>query len=326
MRVLDGVYNPESVKVSDTRKQAAKITLDRRKMERPEFLALWDKIKHKSVYSANFDDSDLVRRAAITLNEGLNIAQSSFMIVRGKLDAVTSKEELEARQAFTKYSTKFQKMETAGGVISFDLAGSLSAITGLTRELVVKILKSIDPVKLGMFTVNPEMFIARAATLINESKGSVVIEHISYNMLDDTFSDDIFTDAQGNCDPERLTRELHHSLYDYVACDSKTEQEFAESLDSAEDVSLFVKLPGEFSIDTPVGKYNPDWAIAFAEGSVRHVYLIAETKGSTSSLQLRPIEHAKIACARKHFATVSKGSVGYEVVDTFTALMDVAKG
>ena len=325
MSVLDSVFTPESVKIVDTRRQSAQITLDRRKLELPEFVALWDKIKHRSVYSAKFADSELIARAVIAINDGLNVAQSTFMIVRGKLDSIASRDVLAAGQAFTRTNTRLQAVESEGGRVSFDLAGSLSGITGLTRELVVKILKGIDREKLAMFTVNPEMFIAQSARIIDESKGIIVAEHISYNVLDESFGTEIFTDAEGSCDAERLTRELTRSLYDRVPCDSKTEQTFAESLDSAEDVSLFVKLPGGYKIDTPVGSYNPDWAIAFAQGSVKHVYLIAETKGSTSQLQLKPIELIKAACARKHFATVSGGSVSYEVVDDYAALMASAK-
>lgn len=325
MSVLDSVFTPESVKISDTRKQGAKITLHREKLELPEFVALWDRIKHRSVYSAKFADSELIARAVIAINDGLNVAQSTFMIVRGKLESTASRDALAAGQAFTRTNTRPQAMQSESGRVSFDLAGSLSGITGLTRELVVKILKGIAPAKLSMFTVNPEMFIAQSARIIDESKGIIVAEHISYNVLDESYDTEIFTDAEGSCDAERLTRELTRSLYDRVPCDSKTEQTFAESLDSAEDVSLFVKLPGGYKIDTPVGSYNPDWAIAFAQGSVKHVYLIAETKGSTSQLQLKPIEQIKAACARKHFATVSGGSVSYEVVDDYASLMNSAK-
>ena len=148
-----------------------------------------------------------------------------------------------------------------------------------------------------MFAVNPEMFIARVSQIINEAKGSIVVQHISYNMLEDTYSMEIFTDAElTRPDAGKLKDGLKKSLYDAVECDSQTEKVFAESLDADEDVELYTKLPREFCIDTPLGKYNPDWAIVLkSEGEVKHVYLIAETKGAVSPLQIRPIEQAKIA-------------------------------
>ena len=323
IRVLDSVYSPESIRIDGARKRPAKVTLDREKLNRPEFLDMWDKINHRSVYSADFDDAELVRRASADLNERLNVAGSSFVVERGGLSESAEVNDLETGQAFTLYSSRFQEIEASAGKVKFDVAGSLSEITGLTRELIIKILKCLAPEKLKMFAVNPEIFIARASQIINEAKGSLVIKHISYNMLEDTYSVEIFTDAEfTRRDAGKLKDGLKKSLYDAVECDSQTEKVFAESLDADEDVELYTKLPREFSIDTPLGKYNPDWAIVFrSEGEVKHVYLIAETKGAVSPLQLKPIEQAKIACARRHFEAVSNGGVNYYVADNFSELL-----
>lgn len=115
---------------------------------------------------------------------------------------------------------------------------------------------------------------------------------------------------------------VEKNLYNYLVYDSEVEKAFGEDLDKNSDVSVYVKLPNGFYINTPVGHYNPDWAIAFNEGSVKHVYFVAETKGSMSSLQLKPIEQAKINCAREHFKTISSDSVQYDVVDNYQALLD----
>ena len=201
-------------------------------------------------------------------------------------------------------------------------------MTGLTREMVIKILKGIAPEKLSMFAVNPEMFIARTAQLINEAKGSIVVQHISSNVLEDAYGTEIFTDAEfAGRDDEKLLNGLKKSLYDAVECDSKTEKDFAESLDVSEDVELYAKLPREFCIDTPLGKYNPDWAIIWrGDGSVEHMYLIAETKGAMSQMQIKPIEQAKIVCAQRHFVAVSDGGVDYQVVNNFLELVNHVKG
>lgn len=101
----------------------------------------------------------------------------------------------------------------------------------------------------------------------------------------------------------------------------RRKRQFASELDTSADVAVYVKLPSGFFISTPVGKYNPDWAIAFYEGSVKHIYFVAETKGSMSSMQLRLIEDAKIHCAREHFKSISTDSVKYDVVDSYESLM-----
>ena len=111
-------------------------------------------------------------------------------------------------------------------------------------------------------------------------------------------------------------------LYDHILYDSTNERDFAEDLETNKDVSVYVKLPNGFYISTPVGRYNPDWAIAFYEGSVKHIYFIAETKGSMSSLQLREVERAKIHCAKEHFKAISGDDVVYDVVDGYQALLD----
>ena len=111
-------------------------------------------------------------------------------------------------------------------------------------------------------------------------------------------------------------------LYDHILYDSTTERAFAEQIDASREVAVYVKLPGGFYINTPVGKYNPDWAIAFHDGKVKHIYFVAETKGSLSSMQLRLVEEAKIHCAREHFKAISTGSVVYDVVDSYQTLLE----
>ena len=118
-------------------------------------------------------------------------------------------------------------------------------------------------------------------------------------------------------------------LYDYILYDSGNEREFAQSVDTSSEVAVYVKLPGGFYINTPVGKYNPDWAIAFHEDKVKHIYFVAETKGCMSSMALRPMEDMRIECARKFFAEMNERfaaeNVRYDVVNSFGKLMEVVK-
>ena len=107
--------------------------------------------------------------------------------------------------------------------------------------------------------------------------------------------------------------------------DSANERDFAQKLDTADEVAVYVKLPNKFYISTPVGNYNPDWAIAFCEGAVKHIYFVAETKGSERSMQHRFIEEAKIHCAKEHFKAISNGEIVYDVVESFESLMQKAE-
>ena len=158
---------------------------------------------------------------------------------------------------------------------------------------------------------------------INNQKATQIIEHITYNKLDSAYDTGIFTSANLRGKLGMNAMEANRSLYSYIIYDSDNEKRFASELDINDKVAVYTKLPSSFFISTPVGKYNPDWAIAFNEGSVKHIYFIAETKGNTDSLELRGVELAKIECAKAHFAAISNESVTYDVVDRFEKLMNL---
>ena len=207
--------------------------------------------------------------------------------------------------------------------VKYDLVGKLVGETGLTRKAVVEILTGIRKAVFDQFKDNPEEFIIKAAGLINDEKATAIVQHITYNMLDESYSTAIFTEPsiKGKLDVNVMKARRH--LYDHIIYDSTNEREFASKLDTNKDVAVYVKLPDSFYISTPVGHYNPDWAIAFYEGTVKHIYFVAETKGSMRSIQLRDIEKAKIHCAREHFKAISGSNVVYEVVDSYQALLDI---
>jgi type III restriction enzyme len=210
--------------------------------------------------------------------------------------------------------------------VKYDLVGKVVAETGLTRNTVVRILTGIEKPVFDQFMLNPEEFILKCSNLINEEKATVIIQHIAYNKLNDSFGTEIFTEPtlKGKLGVNAIAAKKH--LYDYVIFDSvKTEKPFAEQLDISSEVSVYVKLPKGFYISTPVGKYNPDWAIAFNEGTVKHVYFVAETKGDISTMELREVESAKISCARKHFQAISSDKVKFDVVSNYKELMGLVK-
>ena len=178
-----------------------------------------------------------------------------------------------------------------------------------------------------MFRNNPEEFIAKAIHLINEQKANMIVDHIVYNRTDDTYDSEIFT-VEKNTDFSRAYRSKK-SVQDYVFTDGyakdgqSVERRFAEDMDIADEVCVYAKLPKGFSIPTPVGNYSPDWAIAFNEGTVKHIFFIAETKGTMESFNLKPIEAAKIQCAIRLFASISTHDVTYYPVDSYQSLLNV---
>jgi type III restriction enzyme len=208
--------------------------------------------------------------------------------------------------------------------VKYDLIGKLAEDTHLTRRTVAEILKGMSGVVFSQYRQNPEDFMQKAATIINEQKATAVVEHLTYSPVEEKHKlHEIFT-VDKKPDFSRAIRTEHH-VYDYVFTDSKTEKTFVTELDKSVEVVVYAKLPRGFFIPTPVGNYNPDWAIAFKEGSVKHIYFVAETKGSMSTMELREIEKCKISCARKFFAGITTDQVKYDVVSDYAKLMNIVK-
>ena len=207
----------------------------------------------------------------------------------------------------------------------YDLVGDIARGATLTRRTVVRILKGILPARLLLFKNNPEEFIRNIVKIIKEQKATMIVEHITYNRTEQTYDTDIFTQEKSRQTIDKAYPAKKHIL-DYVFTDSKGEREFAEDLDKAEEVCVYARLPRTFQIPTPVGNYAPDWAIAFNDHvGVKHIFFIAETKGSMDSMQLKGIERAKINCAKKLFNSVSTSKVRYHEVNGYDALLDVMK-
>ena len=294
----------------------------------PEFQALWKRISPKSVYVVNFDTEELIQKSIDALNRKLRVSKLFFKVETGSLEEIKSKESLLNATSFSKsHSNTYDvsKRAKTSQSVKYDLIGKLVEETGLTRKAVVGILTGIEKTVFHQFKENPEEFILKAAALINDEKATAIIQHITYNMLDETYHTDIFTEPtmKGKLDSNAMKAQRH--LYDHIIYDSTNERNFAADLDTNADVAVYVKLPNSFYISTPVGRYNPDWAIAFYEGTVKHIYFIAETKGSMRSMQLRLIEESKIHCAREHFRAISDESVMYDVVDSYQTLLEKIK-
>ncbi|HFI0067545.1 TPA: DEAD/DEAH box helicase family protein [Streptococcus suis] len=297
---------------------------------RQEFKRLWESIHHKSTYYVEFDDEELIEKSVKALNESLFVKKPSYMITEAEAREMKAEQGLDFK--VNKDGKRQAELDKSSIQLRYDLLGEIASRTELKRKTVATILKQISPSKFDMFAYNPEAFIQRTSRLINEQKASQVIEHIRYNILEETFDTSVFTDnpESGKLSDKRIL-ESQKGVYNYVKVDSDTERKFKEELDQFEDVMVYTKLPSNFKISTPLGAYNPDWAIAFRDGSVKHVYFVAETKGSMSSLQLKGSELAKIECAKAHFkALKEKGLIGddriYGVVDSYEKLLEIVRG
>ncbi|MDD3939232.1 MAG: DEAD/DEAH box helicase family protein [Tissierellia bacterium] len=323
IKIVDTIYNPDSYSIENGRNDNIEAKLDENKLKMKEFKALWNKINVKSAYVVDFDTDELIEKSAKALDKELRVSQIFIKVEQGAMEDIKSKDELLNGTAFNKTIGGTSKVESNINTnIKYDLIGKIVNETGLTRKTVATILKSINKVTFEQFNRNPEEFIIKASNIINEQKATVIIEHITYNRLEESYDMSIFTNAtlKGRLGVNAMQAKRH--LYDHIIYDSTNEMKFASELDKSEEVAVYVKLPSGFYINTPVGKYNPDWAIAFHEDKVKHIYFVAETKGDLSSMQFRKIEELKIECAREHFKKISSETVRYEVVDSYEALMN----
>ncbi|MCI8644765.1 MAG: DEAD/DEAH box helicase family protein [Lachnospiraceae bacterium] len=320
--IIDSIYDARSVQPENARSNNVELLVDEDKLAMPEFEALWSRINAKSVYVVDFDTEELIQKSITSLDSKLRVSKIHFQVETGIMDTIKSKEELLSGTSFVKEEfASYGVTMAANSNVKYDLIGKLVDETGLTRKALVAILKGIQPSIFNQFRDNPEEFIVKAAALINDEKATAVIEHITYDVLDDHYGTDIFTDPtiKGRLGINAMKAKKH--LYDHIVYDSTRERDFAAELDVNTNVAVYVKLPDGFYIATPVGHYNPDWAIAFYKGSVKHIYFVAETKGSMRSMQWRTIEQSKIHCAKEHFKAISGDNIVYDVVDSYKSLL-----
>lgn len=292
-----------------------------------EFQALWREINHKYAYTVEFDSDELIKKAITHIDEKLFVSELQYTATIGRQKAEMNEYEAERGASFTGEKTRTQTLKHAEtSQIKYDLIGKVAEGTTLTRKTVSAILQGIRMDKIHMFKNNPEEFISKVIRLINEQKATMIVEHISYDTIEGEYDSTIFTSEKNtqSFDKAFLAKK---AIQDYVFTDGSAEKsierKFAEDLDRADEVCVYAKLPRTFQIPTPVGNYSPDWAIAFYEDKVKHIFFIAETKGTMESLELRPIEQAKISCAKKLFNEMSNSKVVYHDVDSYQSLLNI---
>ena len=291
-----------------------------------EFQTLWNTINHKYAYTVDFDGDELIKKSIAHINSELFVSQLQYTVSAAGQKAQITGDDMRVGDSFGKVATHTETLKHAStSQLKYDLVGKVAEGTVLTRRTAAAILMGIAPDKFYMYRNNPEEFISKVIRLIKEQKATMIVEHITYDQIEGRYDSSIFTAEKHG---KTLDQAFHadKAIQDYVFTDGtaedSVERRFAQSLDGSQDVFIYAKLPKGFAIPTPVGHYSPDWAIVFHEGAVRHIYFIAETKGTMDSLNLRPIEKAKIDCAKKLFTTLSNGMVTYDHVDDFQQLLN----
>jgi type III restriction enzyme len=323
-QLIDSVYSDAQMPdIGNDR--TAKVNPLNANFEKQEFKALWSRINAKAAYSVHFETNELVNKCVATLDKELKVSPLQYTIVAGEQEDTATYDSLKQGEAFIlRQTTTETNKYSIHSAVKYDLIGKLAESTQLTRSTVASILKGINLAVFGQYKTNPEDFMQKTAQLINEQKATSIVEHIAYDAIGDSYDLDIFTQEKPKEDFSKAIKTDQH-IYDYVFTDSKNESTFVKQLDTSAEVVVYAKLPRGFFIPTPVGNYNPDWAIAFKEGEVKHVFFVAETKGSMSSMELREIEKCKIECARKFFKKITSDQVTYDVVDSYGKLMELVK-
>ncbi len=321
--LIDSVFSDSQLpKVEDDRK--TQVNPLNANFQKKEFQELWNRINQKAAYTVHFDSSELIEKCVVELNSHLRVTKLQYTIQRGQQTEKASYDGLKQGETFKLENTSTESVgSSVHSAVEYDLLGKIVEGTKLTRKTAAEILTQIQQSVFEQFKENPEDFISKAITLINEQKATMIVEHLAYDPIEEKYDTNIFT--QDKTKRSFSGEILKRHIYDYVATDSNIERAFVTTLDTSDEVVVYAKLPRGFSIPTPVGEYNPDWAISFKEGAVKHVYFVAETKGSLSSMELRKVEQSKIECARKFFSRITSDQVKYDVVNNYEKLIQIVK-
>lgn len=318
MKLVAGIFNP---KVLDDMVEPVETSTPENNLnenfDNDRFQEMWNEINNKYVYTVHYDSNELIEKVVAVLRANLTVTKLQYVKVTGTQDS-----DKVTEFGSTKITTS-ELTDVSTSNVPYDLVGDIARGARLTRRSVVKILQGIDN-KILLFKNNPEEFIRNVVKTIREQKATMIVEHISYNRIAGKYDSSIFV-------PERKLNinkviEAQKHITPYIAFDSEGEKAFAEALEGATEVQVYAKLPRKLKIPTPVGNYAPDWAIVFNDGTVRHVFFVAETKGSLDGMELRGVEKAKTECAKKLFNRISTSKVRYGVVDKFENLYNLING
>ena len=278
-------------------------------LQSPEFKALWDRIKHKTTYCVAFDNEDLLAQCIRALRDAPAIPRTRFRW--RKADLAIGRSGVEATETAGAATTLLDE----AAVELPDVLTELQDRTQLTRRSIQRIL--CESGRLNDFKRNPQRFIELAAEAINRCKRSALVDGIKYQRLgdDDHYAQELFESEELTGYLKNMLSETKKSVYEQVVFDSGIEAAFAEQLEKNPAVRVYAKLPGWFTVPTPLGSYNPDWAVLIDSEEGERLYLVVETKGSLFAGDLRGTESARIKCGKAHFEAlgVAEPPARYEV-------------
>ncbi|WP_290783303.1 DEAD/DEAH box helicase family protein [Exiguobacterium sp. UBA6309] len=300
IEIIELKFNVEKIEIKDNQKKV-KVKLNKEALSGP-FLELWDQIKYKTNYTIQMDTNRFIQHVAEKLNDELIVRIDKLEYERSRLE-VDESGISTLKEENTIFSMTERKYEKAPDIITY-----LQNETKLRRKTLIQILKESDT--LVDFKRNPQMYMMESARIINAAKRMEIIDGIKYERTpgDEVYDQSLFMKEEIETYSDKIVSVVsNRSPYDHVIVDSSVEREFAESCEQDTNVKFYIKLPGEFKIKTPLGMYNPDWALALERDGKDRLYFIVETKGSTASEDLRPTELAKIRCGEKHFSAIETG-------------------
>lgn len=328
-QLIDMILDPNMThKLLEDATKSRQNRIKQHNLQRKEFLELWKRINRKAIYQVNIDTESLISNSITAIDKELRVRKLEYVIQRGMQNAEISDTDIANRQLIQSGKTRRESYQHEfSSSVKYDLLGKIAENTYLTRKTIAEILTRIAATVFAQFEQNPEDFITQASRIINNQKARIIINQVTYNPIEESYETTLFTDAQVKIDPYSANGPLEKHVLEYAVTDSKIERDFIQQLESNDEVVVYAKLPNGFKIPTPVGDYNPDWAITFKEGNVKHIYFVAETKGSISTMEFRDVEKAKMECARRFFNSINPGddSIKYDVVSNYEELLAIVR-
>lgn len=281
------IKNQENKQVVKVKKQV---------LESPEFKELWEKVKYKTTFSVQFDSDALIKDCINALDYQLQVSRGKLIYTKASIGINIGGVEVDDKNVKTSTSVLDQEVKSLP-----DIIGYLQNETQLTRKTIVAILTGTN--RLGYFKINPQKFIEGCINIINEQMRLHIIDGIQYKKLGDNefYSQELFENEELFGYLKNNLKESEKSPYDYVVYDSNIESTLVSKFEESDNIPVYTKLPAWFKIDTPLGTYNPDWAILWKDDKEEKLFFVVESKGSTGLFDLRPKEQAKIDCGKKHF-------------------------
>jgi len=312
LQVLRKVAGKLDIKKSDDKRR---VKVNQRVLESPEFKALWDKVKFQTTFSVDFDSASLIDKCIQAIDSGMKIARGKLIYT--KADVAITEGGLDVDEESIKKQTSVLDTEITQLP---DIVGYLQNETNLTRKSIVSILTGSK--KLRYFKINPQKFIEECIKIINEQMQHHIIDGIKYEKIDDAtfYSQELFNNEELFGYIESNLKESTKSPYEHVVYDSNIESSLVTSFEQSDNISVYAKLPSWFKIDTPLGTYNPDWAILWNDGNDEKLYFVVESKATTNLFDLRNKESRKIDCGKAHFQAIGSTMIvadGMEEIENY---------